>query len=540
MLRLKKTKKIARNAQKKIFFLDINYMKRYSEALFLSELLLFYGFILKAKNIFFEILFFVFLVVLAIVALKIKAVRLYWFAGLAAGMLALTSFYAQTSKLKSLVPLSQAERLYCQLSSSPEKMNDAYYSINVKAVALNSGFVAGSAKGNLKVIIKAQTLQGNLPGKTGKNKDNSENIRHGENSINGYYNALPLDKGLFIFFSGKFAETDENNQEKQKPRNAQPARRAEQSVFLADSFYLGNTEIFAKPYKNKLLEFRAFIRQRLKRIFWSFSKAGKLLAALLIGSKDYLDMSQKLLFQKAGLSHVLALSGLHLSMMCAFAEQTANFFKKKKHHLLLMVLSSSAFVFIAGAQPSLVRALIFICIKCMCSFFNIKCRNSAVFYLSLCVHILLQPAAAFSLQFLLSYSAVYGIFFLSPKILALLAKIFPAKSAECKKNTDNSVEQGLLLSKCKAFFDRLKQLLAVSAGAQLATIPVQLLMLGTFTPVGIISSVLVVPLVSLFVILGVFAVLIVLVLPESLDFFNIILNFMCNIIVVLVQFFSRL
>ena len=121
-----------------------------------------------------------------------------------------------------------------------------------------------------------------------------------------------------------------------------------------------------------------------------------------------------------------------------------------------------------------------------------------------------------------------------------LTKIFPAKSAESKKNTDDSVEQGLLLSKCKAFLDRLKQLLAVSAGAQLATIPVQLLMLGTFSPVGIISSVLVVPLVSLFVILGVFAVIIVLVLPESLDFFKIILNFMCNIIVVLVQFFSRL
>ena len=183
MLQLKKTQNFAQNTQKKLFLLDINYMKRYSEALFLSELLLFYGFILKAKNIFLEILFFTFLVLLAIVVLKIKAVRLYCFAGLAAGMIALASFYAQTAKLKSLVPLSQAERLYCQLSSSPEKMNDAYYSINVKAVALNSGFVAGSAKGNLKVIIKAQTLQGSLPGKTGKNKDNSENIGHGENSV---------------------------------------------------------------------------------------------------------------------------------------------------------------------------------------------------------------------------------------------------------------------------------------------------------------------------------------------------------------------
>ena len=137
------------------------------------------------------------------------------------------------------------------------------------------------------------------------------------------------------------------------------------------------------------------------------------------------------------------------------------------------------------------------------------------------------------------FSCVRHIF-LKPENSSSFGEDISGKKRGKQEKTDDSVEQSLLLSKCKAFFDRLKQLLAVSAGAQLATIPVQLLMLGTFTPVGIISSVLVVPLVSLFVILGVFAVLIVLVLPESIDFFKIILNFMCNIIVVLVQFFSRL
>lgn len=485
-------------------------MKRNIESLFFSEIIFFYGFIMKEKNIILEVLFYSSLVLLTVLIIKKKLSISYSLIGISFSIIALFSFYLQTEKVKSLVPLDQTECLYCQIASSPEKINDSYYSINVKAIALNSICIAGSAKGNLKVIIKSSTLNGSLPGKISQKTEYLEN---------GSYNALPIDKGLCIFFLGKFAEDTATNETSRNQRNTK------KQVFFAESFFLEKKDIASKstskPYNSKLLELRAFVRYKFKHIFWSFSKAGNLLAALLIGSKDYLDTSMKLLFQKAGLSHVLALSGLHLSVMCVLTEKTADFFKKRKHHLLLMIVSSALFVFIAGGQPSLIRALIFICIKCLCSFFNIKSRKSALFYLSFCIHILVQPAAAFSLQFLLSYSAIYGIFFLSPRILDLIFYIF------------NFIKQN-------GNFNKVAELFAVSAGAQLATIPVQLFMLGSFSPIGIISSVIAVPLVSLFVILGVLALILVLVLPESLFFFKIILNFVYNIIVMIVQFFSRL
>lgn len=444
-------------------------MRKPIEIIALSEILIFYGFILKDKNSICMFLFFVFLAALLITVLLSKAKRLYCLAGIIAALLALSVFYSENAKLKTLVPLNQAECLYCEIDSSPEKLNDAYYSIKVKALAVNSRSLAGSAKGKTAVIIKASCLQ----------KQNN----------------VLFDKGLCLFFSGRFSDNAEK--------------------FIADSAFLCSPDVCIKAYRNRLFEFRAFIRQRLKQILRSFSKAGKLLAAVIIGSREYLDDSVKILFRKAGLSHILALSGFHLSVICLFAQKTADFFKKKRRNLFL-VLVSSAFVFMAGSQPSLVRALIFICIKSLCSFFKIKCKNSAVFYLSLCVHIVLQPAAAFSPSFLLSYSAVYGIIFLSQKILKMTDLFFPEK------------------------LKKFKELFAVSAGAQIGAVPVQFFMLNSFSLMGIISSVFAVPLFSIFVISGIFAILFAVLIPESISFFNVILTFLYDIIAVLVQFFSRL
>jgi len=352
---------------------------------------------------------------------------------------------------------------------------------------LHSSRFASSAKGIIIVIIKGDILNKSLPGRIPKEIKNDE--------IN-----IIIDKGLYLFFTGKFSEKYIENPVEGKV------------IFFADSYFFQNYP----AYKNRLYESRAFIRYKLKHILYSLSKAGTLLIALILGCRDYLDTSMKILFQKAGLSHVLALSGMHLSVMCAFAQETADFLKKKKHHLFLMIIFSLIFVFMAGEQPSLIRALIFTCLRSMCIFFNIKCGKGKIFYLSLFIHLIIQPTSAFSLSFLLSYSAIFGILFLTPYFQKLLNKLFPDK------------------------FSKFKDLLALSAGAQTATIPIQFLVLQSFSLTGIISSIIAIPLVSLFVISGIFAIILILILPESLIIFKISLSFIYRIITISVQFFARL
>lgn len=57
------------------------------------------------------------------------------------------------------------------------------------------------------------------------------------------------------------------------------------------------------------------IRQRLKNNIESCMKDGGVLSAMILGEKSGLDAEVKSLYQKAGISHILAISGLHVSFL---------------------------------------------------------------------------------------------------------------------------------------------------------------------------------------------------------------------------------
>ena len=57
------------------------------------------------------------------------------------------------------------------------------------------------------------------------------------------------------------------------------------------------------------------IRQRLKNNIGSCMKDGGVLSAMILGEKSGLDAEVKSLYQKAGISHILAISGLHVSFL---------------------------------------------------------------------------------------------------------------------------------------------------------------------------------------------------------------------------------
>ncbi|NLK45899.1 MAG: ComEC/Rec2 family competence protein [Treponema sp.] len=456
-------------------------MKKSIEIIATYELFIFYGFFLKEKSNTLKYIFYFISLILIIFLILAKEYRKYCISGILAGLLALSCFNKQNAQIKSILPLAKAECIYCEIISSPQKINENYYSINVKLISMNSKNLSCYANGKIKVIVKSKIIQNNQKSKT--------IIKEKLIETNQFF----LDTGALIYFYGSFDKSINDSFTNKNP------------VFFVNSFLISE-------YKNNILRMRANFRFKIKKILLSLSESGTLLVVLLLGSKDYLAGSLNLLFQRAGLAHVLALSGLHISVMCAFTQKTADFFYKRKNHIFLMILASTFFVFIAGTQPSLVRALLFIYIKSICSFYGINCKKGAIFYLSICIHILIQPLMAFSVSFLLSYSAVFGIMYISPYILEL----FNNKKSH-----------------------RISESLSVSAGAQIGTIPFQFLLFEYFSLIGIFSSFVAVPLISLFFILGIFAIIIILIFPESLIFFKTILSFLYEVIVAVVRFFSR-
>ena len=149
------------------------------------------------------------------------------------------------------------------------------------------------------------------------------------------------------------------------------------------------------------------------------------LEALLFGDKDALPLSIQQDFQKAGLSHVMAVSGMHVGFLVMFFLLILG----RRIGLCASLLALVIFVPMTGATPSVIRAAImyaFVAIG-----FFLRREHSALHSLCAALLVLLcyNPYALQSLSLQLSFLATLGlILFGTPLQTKMLA---PLKEREC-------------------------------------------------------------------------------------------------------------
>ena len=150
------------------------------------------------------------------------------------------------------------------------------------------------------------------------------------------------------------------------------------------------------------------------------SKSGMIMASLITGKKEVLCSDMRDLFSKAGISHLLAISGLHLSIVSilffslfyrflSFIPSLLISGRSKKIAGILTIVPLSLYAVFSGFSPSTQRALIMI-IVLMFSFISEK-EKDIFSSLSVAGIIILtiDCAALFSISFQLSFIAVVFI-----------------------------------------------------------------------------------------------------------------------------------
>jgi competence protein ComEC len=203
---------------------------------------------------------------------------------------------------------------------------------------------------------------------------------------------------------------------------------------------------------------------------------GSLSLALLLGIRDNLDSHFSLAYRNAGVSHVLALSGMHLAVLSALIAFIFKPVLGPKGAAALGALFIIVYVFLVGSQPSLDRAAIMYLLGALaiaCSF----ARNPAsLLYLAFIVQIVRQPESGVSVSFILSYQALWGILHTGLEIAELFrGKIPPA----------------------------LLQPLSASLGAFIITASVSAAGFGILQPAGILAGLIIVPVTTLFMVLSI-------------------------------------
>ena len=226
----------------------------------------------------------------------------------------------------------------------------------------------------------------------------------------------------------------------------------------------------APPLEQLRTTVRSAILERLKPKPW-----GGLAAALLIGTRENLDGDLALSFRNAGLSHILALSGMHLAFLSAMVAFLLKRPLGKKGALIAGFVFIVCYVFLVGPQPSLVRSAIMYGMGCFLVLTGTARQSLVLLSAAFLMQIVWDPLSAYSLSFILSYLALAGILILSEPVLVLLRGWLPSYLA-----------LGL----------------SASIGALLVTSPVVSAFFGILRPVGMVAAIIAVPLTGIFMFLS--------------------------------------
>jgi competence protein ComEC len=200
-----------------------------------------------------------------------------------------------------------------------------------------------------------------------------------------------------------------------------------------------------------------------------------LAAALLLGTRENLEGETAVRFRDAGVSHVLALSGMHLAFLSGLLALFLKPLLGKKGAALGGLVFILIYIFLVGPQPSLIRAGIMYVLGTVILLGGMRRQSVLALAAAFCLQTLWDPPSARGPSFVLSYSALAGLLLLSRPYAAILAGFLPKP---------------------------LREPCAASLGAFTAAAPAVADFFGILRPIGIAAGLAVVPLISVFMVLS--------------------------------------
>jgi competence protein ComEC len=273
------------------------------------------------------------------------------------------------------------------------------------------------------------------------------------------------------------------------------------------------------PAHRKLIHRALIIREKIIGMYKERGITGErlaLVAAITLGQKNMLDQEQKQNFIKAGVMHIMAVSGLHAVILSLFVFNLLFFMKRRFNilRILITILILWSFAFVTGLTPSVLRATLMFSFLQAGNLMQRRVNGINSVLASAFVLILIKPSVIFDAGFLLSYSAViYIICFYQDFYLKLQFKNW--------------------------LTDKIWQSAVVTIVAQAGTLPLTIMLFNRFPSYFILTNIIIVPLSSLLIIIG---CLVPMTFPVHFlsQFFALILNYLTGLTELLTEKASSL
>ena len=212
--------------------------------------------------------------------------------------------------------------------------------------------------------------------------------------------------------------------------------------------------------------------------------------SITVADKTSLSDDIKSDFKKSGLSHLLAISGFHLSIIVTYALYIFEVFSKNKKNILSFLITAlicSVMIIITGGAPSLTRASVMLLLSRLACVLSREYDSKTALFCAGSFIVVMNPFSIYDVGFLLSFFATLGIVNLWCKIDEFLKPIIKNKY--------------------------LRESASIALSAQLGITPVLILFLQTLQILSVLVNIVAVPLFSvlyvstlLFLLLSVFRI----------------------------------
>lgn len=307
---------------------------------------------------------------------------------------------------------------------------------------------------------------------------------------------------------------------------------------VSNGYYLGASLVkdTAKPLGSKTVPWYSFLNDIHKSIENKLSSVLDrencgLLMALMLGDKSDMDKTIQNSFTTAGVSHIVVVSGLHLSIIIGFVFSVLSLFiKEKKITAGITIAIILMYLVITGFTYSVIRCAVMSIIY-LCSYF-VKRKPDSLNSLGFAglIITLKNPLAIGNLGLIMSFSATLGIISVEEKLRNFIFDRLPKFIKEHKLKIINR------------FAGYVVSCISVSLSATLFTLPVMVYVFESFKVYFLLSNLLITAVVPVIIVVGIIITVMLYIpfLSALAGIIAIVENYLCSFVIWVTEFMSDL
>ncbi len=234
---------------------------------------------------------------------------------------------------------------------------------------------------------------------------------------------------------------------------------------------------------HRFVELRHKIKQKIKSYYSqniSSKKATAFLSWMTLGIGDHKELEFS--FRQLGLSHLLAISGLHFGFFALIAFFSLSFFFPYKKTLIGVFVICTLYYLLLGFSPSIFRAYLILSLYLLGEILGKKACAFNILGFSALIEMLIDPLIVLNLGFQMSFLSCFGILYFFQFFENLLSLVFKKRSKEKIQSLSLISLYGHLLSAW------LRKNLSLGLSVNLFLLPIILYHFHKFPLVGIIYN----------------------------------------------------